>query len=163
MIDLELMQAELLRDEDMVLHVYDDATGRLIRPGSIIIGHPTIGVGRCLDEDGLTEGEALTLLANDIGLYVHQLGGFAWFRNLDAVRQRAIVNMRHQLGMNGLLEFHDMIAALERCDWTAAVAAGRASQWHVHSFARAERVLALIDPDSTPVSNNAGTPVAPGA
>jgi lysozyme len=56
----------LEREEGLRLAVYDDATGKPLLPGMKVVGHPTIGIGRCLDRKGITEAEARALLENDL-------------------------------------------------------------------------------------------------
>lgn len=144
MIDLDLMRAELIRDEGCRLVVYDDATGAPIGPRSMVMGHPTIGVGRALDLAGITEAEAAMMLDGDIQHYLVALDALPWFAAMDGARQRAIVNMRHQLGLGGLLDFRRMIACCSRQDWGGAATAGAASRWYGETPARAERVLSLL-------------------
>lgn len=51
------LRAELRGDEGEVLKVYDDATGKPIGPGSVVVGNPSIAVGRNLSGRGLTTVE----------------------------------------------------------------------------------------------------------
>jgi lysozyme len=143
----------LRRDEGVLLQVYDDANGQQIVPGYRLVGHPTIGVGRALDVHGISQDEATDLLWADMAKYAEELMPLPWFAALDPARRRAIMNMRHQLGLGGLLLFKNMIVCLEAKDYTAAAIAGGKSQWaRTQSPQRAQRVLALLehgDPDKT--------------
>jgi lysozyme len=139
--DPDKMIAELYRDESVRLVVYDDATGKPVGAGNILHGHPTIGVGRCLDTHGISVQECRTMIWNDVTAYYRELSRYTWFTDMDAVRQRAIVNMRHQLGLHGLLQFQTMIAAIERHDWREAVQAGLSSLWAQQTPSRAQRVM----------------------
>lgn len=58
--------------------------------------------------------------------------------------QRALGNLVYQLGVNGVLGFRKMLAALEAGDRTAAAEAALDSKWHQQTPARAKRVAALI-------------------
>ena len=51
----ENIKEMLIKNEGLVLQVYDDS-----------LGYKTIGVGRCLDKNGISEDEAMYLLENDI-------------------------------------------------------------------------------------------------
>lgn len=94
--------------------VYDDATGRPIVPGSTVEGHPTIGVGRCLDTHGITDAEADALFETDIASVEAGLAAnIAWWPRLDAVRQGVLTNMGFQLGVAGVLAFRHMLDALK--------------------------------------------------
>jgi lysozyme len=153
--DEVMMADELARDEGIRLVVYDDATGLAIKPGTLVIGHPTIGIGRALDVNGISATEALGMCEVDIADYLRELRRLSWFNAMDGVRQRAIVNMRHQLGLSGLLAFHDMISAIAARAWTDAVAAGRASKWYRDTPVRGARVMSLLQ-------NGSDTHAAPG-
>lgn len=144
LIDHVRMGKELLRDEGNRLRVYDDATGLPIVPGTTVRGHPTIGAGRSLDLMGLRPFEVLGLLDNDIAEYLDELVRVPWFVGLDPARRRAIVNARHALGMQGLLGFHDMIAALEQGDFDAAADAMLASNWARQEATRVDRAATLL-------------------
>ena len=54
----------IIDHEGMILKVYDDSTGQEVGAGDILVGHPTIGVGRNIAKDGLgiSEDEAKSLL-----------------------------------------------------------------------------------------------------
>jgi lysozyme len=145
--DMLALVSEIVREETVRLTVYDDATGREIRPGSYVVGHPTIGVGRCIDTagKGITSEESAYLLQNDIAQYMTQLSLLPWFAKLDPVRQRAIINMRHQLGMVGLLNFRMMIAALNDGEYTLAAQLGLKSAWASQTPGRARRMMTMIE------------------
>ena len=45
---------DLISDHEGVkLKVYDDATGQELKAGDVLVGHPTIGIGRNVAKDGL--------------------------------------------------------------------------------------------------------------
>jgi len=70
---------DLISDhEGVILKVYDDATGQELKAGDILIGHPTIGVGRNVAKDGLgiSEDEAKYLLLNDISRVEQEIKNF---------------------------------------------------------------------------------------
>ena len=79
---------ELKRDEGVVLTLYKCSAGK-----------NTIGVGRNVDDRGITEDESDYLLGNDIDLCVDELeNNFTWYKNLSDARQRVLVNMCFNLG-----------------------------------------------------------------
>lgn len=87
--------ADLRRDEGEILHAYQDH-----------LGYWTIGVGRLIDKrkgGGLTLAESAYLLGNDINRKTAELDRLMpWWRQLDAVRRRAVLNMAFQMGPNEL-------------------------------------------------------------
>jgi lysozyme len=148
--DVAAMAVELIHDEAIRLTVYDDANGQEIGPGSHVIGHPTIGAGRALDLNGISHAESLVMLATDIQGHLDALMQIDWFTRLDPARQRAIVNMVHQMGVHGVLGFFRMIECIRRDDWTGAAKSGQQSTWARQTPARANRVMAQLLQGASP-------------
>lgn len=95
-------------------------------------GYTTIGIGRNIDErcgNGLTKAERLYLLRNDLNRCRKQLSIYGFFYNLDEVRQEVLIEMCFNLGLDGLLHFSKMIAALVKKDYSEAVTEMHKSQW----------------------------------
>jgi lysozyme len=138
--------AELLRrEEGLRLTVYDDATGQPLLPGMKVVGHPTIGIGRCLDRKGLTTAEATLLLENDIAEIRAQLAkALPWSTVLSEARQVVLQAMAFQLGLAGLLKFRATLAAIQRGDYAAAAEGMLASLWARQTPARAARMAAMM-------------------
>ncbi len=132
--DIARMKAELRRDEGVRLKPYRDTVGKL-----------TIGVGRNLDDTGITEGEADRLLEDDIGRAIADLdGALPWWRNLSEIRQRAVLNMAFNLGLSRLLGFKTMLADLERGDYEGAAREAIDSRWARQIGARAQRIAMML-------------------
>lgn len=152
------LRDDLIREEGTHLVVYDDATGHPIGPGSVLLGHPTIGTGRALDTNGLSDAEVLLLLDNDIKRTEDDLDrGLPWWRSHPEWVQRGMANVCFQLGLRGLLGFHDGLAALQAKDYLAARAAFLNSLWAKQTPARAARIAALFsatDPGSQQGAQN---------
>jgi hypothetical protein len=137
------------------LFVYDDQTGKPITKGSHCFGNPTIGRGRALNIEGISEAESTYLLNNDVAHWRAELGQFSWYTNLDQVRRDAIVNMAHAQGVAGVEGYHDMIAALvkehaetvaalQAQDWKAARDAVLTSHWAGEDPERATRCANML-------------------
>lgn len=94
-----LLAAELERDEGFVKHAYKDS-----------LGFWTIGIGRLIDKargGGITREEALYLKRNDIARFKAEMDKAApWWRTLDAVRRRAVLNMTFNLGSGWITPGH---------------------------------------------------------
>jgi lysozyme len=138
--------AELLRrEEGLRLTVYDDATGKPLLPGMKMVGHPTIGIGRCLDRKGLTAAEATLLLENDIAEIQAELArALPWAGALSETRQVVLQAMAFQLGLAGLLNFRATLAAIQRGDYAAAADGMLASLWARQTPARAARMATMM-------------------
>jgi lysozyme len=143
--DREKMIAELKADEGCRLQVYDDFNSTPLTKGMTCVGHPSIGIGRCLDMRGITETEALTLLNNDIDAFVESLTrNLPLYFGLDEVRQRVLINMGFQMGTAGLLGFHDMLEHMEAWEYDLAADSMADSQWARSEPARSGRLIAMM-------------------
>lgn len=119
--DLARLLEQLERQEDRRYTPYMDCCGKPWRECS---GHPkgslSAGVGLNLDA-GLSDEEIDYLLASRVErAHSDCLRTFPWFRDLDSVRQAALVNLCFNLGLHRLLGFERMIAAMARGDYDAA-------------------------------------------
>ena len=83
----------------------------------------TIGVGRNLEDVGLSEDEIQYLLDNDIKRVLNDCWHhLPWFGDLTEERQFVVIDMMFNLGLGGFLKFKKMIAALEKGDYQEAAA-----------------------------------------
>lgn len=132
--DEKQLSKELIRDEGLRHDPYEDTVGKL-----------TIGVGRNLDDKGISTEEAHLLLRNDIWDVVEDLDReLPWWVHLSDNRQRALANMCFNLGITRLLGFRKMFAAFERGDYYNAAYEATNSKWATQVGVRASRIEALI-------------------
>lgn len=122
------LREQLIRDE-----------GRRLKPYRDTLGILTIGVGRNLDNVGISAAEADFMLDNDIAVRQQSLSRFAWFTALDEARQGVVVNMSF-MGIPRLLAFVKMIQALEVQDYERAAAEMLDSKWAGQVKGRATRL-----------------------
>jgi lysozyme len=126
---------QLARDEGVRLRPYTDTVGKT-----------TIGVGRNLDDVGISREEAMALLANDIKNASDRVEQeFPWASQLDEARHGALVNMCFNMGVGRLLGFHKFLAALEAGDFKTASTEMLQSQWAQQVGARAQRLAQQIE------------------
>lgn len=131
---LDAVTADLRRDEGEVLRPYKDTVGKL-----------TIGVGRNLDDVGISADESAYLLRNDIRKVIDGLDDkLPWWRSLSLNRQRVVVSMAFNLGMGGLLTFKNTLAAMKAGDYPRAAAGMLDSKWRVQVGNRAVRLSNLM-------------------
>jgi len=103
------IEEDLLSDEGLRLQVYDDATGKPLRKGMVLLGNPTIGIGRNCANPGISRIEALMLLANDLVERRTALQkALPWFDRLSSTRQDALLDMSF-MGVRKLLTFKNML------------------------------------------------------
>lgn len=117
--DHQKLLDQLIRHEGIRLRPYRDARGRL-----------AIGVGRALEDVGLTRSEAVTLLAGDVQRVKTELEKrLPFFNNLDAVRQRVLIDIAFASGTMALLKLRPLLTALHAGDWDWAANEIRDAQW----------------------------------
>ena len=93
--------------------------GLRLRPYRNTVGKLTIGVGRNLDDVGITRKEALRLLDHDIAKVRREVKrAFVCFPRQNTVRQNVVLNMVFNLRLPRFLRFRKTIAACShRFSW----------------------------------------------
>ena len=124
----------LIKHEGLRLKPYRDTVGKL-----------TIGVGRNLDDVGITREEARFLLENDIARADVELRrNFLWFPGRNRVRKAVLINMVFNLGISRFKRFKKLIAALERRDWDRAAKEMLNSKWAKQVGRRARELAKMM-------------------
>lgn len=90
----------------------------------------TIGVGRNLEDVGISEEEAEILLQNDIQRAVSQLKErFPWTLELDEVRFAALINFTFNVGIGTVSKFVNAMALLKGKKYDMAADEFLKSRW----------------------------------
>lgn len=131
----DAMLSLLIQDEGLRLKPYKDTVGKW-----------TIGIGRNLDDVGITEAEAKYLCLNDITRVERDLDSkLPWWRGaLNEKRQLVLASMCFQLGIGGVMKFPKFLAALQRGDYADAANEMRESLWAKQTPARCERLARMM-------------------
>lgn len=129
-----MLEKMLRRDEGERLKVYADS-----------LGHPTIGIGRALDTQGISEAEASFLLGNDISRVQQEAQAFPFYAFLRIERQAVVLSMLFQLGFSKFLLFKNFLSAMARGDWKAAAGEMRNSEAYRQTPARWERLAKQME------------------
>ena len=115
--------------------------GLELKPYQCTADKLTIGVGRNIEDRGITEDEARYLLKNDIKIVEDELlSKKPMVAELDAVRQRVLVDMGFNLGIPTLLKFQNMWLAIEQGDFIQASVEMMDSRWARQVGQRAHRL-----------------------
>ena len=87
------------------------------------VGKTTIGYGRNLTDNGISDVEARYLLANDIQSAINDLrAALPWFDSLDEVRQEVLVDLSFNMGISGLLKFKRTLDHIKNGEYPQAAA-----------------------------------------
>lgn len=114
--DLEL---QLIKHEDLRLKPYRCSAGKL-----------SLGVGRNLDDNGISRAEAMMMLRNDITSTRFALEkAVPCFLGLSTQRRRALIDMCFNLGLPRFLQFKQMLAAINVGDFNGAADEMLNSKW----------------------------------
>jgi lysozyme len=108
-------------------------------------GHLTIGIGRNLADRGISQTEAFYLLDEDASYFTSKLSHYLpFFLKLSENRQIALVDMCFNLGVQGFLNFKDMILALESHDYERAAKEMLDSKWAGQVGNRAVKLAQIV-------------------
>lgn len=132
--DISKLKRQLIIDEGISLRLYQDTVGKW-----------TIGIGRNLEDRGISLSEAHYLLDNDIYETMHYLEKYSWFDLLTDVRQRVVVNMCFNLGMTKFSSFRNMIKALAERNYFKASLEMLDSKWARQVGDRAKRLAKMME------------------
>ena len=105
----------------------------------------TIGVGRNLEDVGISEEEAEMLLHNDIQRAKAQLvQKFPWTQELDEVRLAALINFTFNVGIGTVSKFVNAMALLKDGKFDMAASEFLQSRWATQVGQRAIEVTEQI-------------------
>ena len=149
--DKDLLMQKLVAHEGLRLQVYEDS-----------LGIATIGIGRNLEDRGITpeelawmdipnmaivhtmgitEADAVYLAQNDVQIVEEELlRSHPCVENLDAVRQLVLVDMAFNMGVPRLNKFKKMWAAVHDEDYPTAAKEMLDSRWATQVKGRAVKL-----------------------
>ena len=125
--------AILKRDEGVRLFPYKDTVGKW-----------TIGVGRNLDDVGLSMDEVEYLLSNDLKRTEMEARKFDWYAGLDEVRQAVVLSMIFNLGPTRFRGFANTIKSIAAGNYADAARRMLQSKWATQVGDRAVRLAKMM-------------------
>jgi len=124
---------QLIKHEGLRLDLYPDSVGKM-----------TIGVGRNIDDKGISIDEVMLMLDNDIKEVEEQVNHFRWFDTLSEVRRRVIIDMVFNLGITRFKKFKKTIAHISAGDYGGASREMLDSKWAKQVGVRAETLSKMM-------------------
>lgn len=119
--------------------------GLRLKPYRCTAGKLTIGYGRNIEDNGITEAEASFLLENDLRRCWRDCStSFDWFDKLDKIRQGVIAELCFNIGLSRLKGFRKMLAACSRGDFETASCEMLDSLWARQVGKRAQTLADLM-------------------
>jgi lysozyme len=132
--DESTLTQELMRDEGVKLKPYRCTAGKL-----------TIGVGRNIEDNGISNEEAAFMLKADIKNCERDLDILlpGW-KNFSDTRQRVLLNMMFNMGRSRLSGFAKFLTCLKMNDFTGAADQMMDSAWAKQVGQRAVRLRDMM-------------------
>lgn len=119
--------------------------GKKSKPYKDTVGKLTIGIGRNLDDRGITEEEIVFLFGTDVALVEKELDkNLKWWRDMSEVRQRVLADMCFNLGITKLLAFKNTLEAMRTGRYNDAASGMLNSLWAKQVKGRAVRLANMM-------------------
>jgi len=135
MMNMQELHNQIINHEGFRLKPYRCSAGKL-----------TIGIGRNLDDHGISETEARFLMENDLADCVKDLNVIFpnQFQKFPDGIQRVLMDMRFQLGGAGFRKFRKLIQAIRGGDLKEAIVQMKDSRWYHQVTVRAENLIKIV-------------------
>ena len=119
--------------------------GMKLKPYKCTAGKLTIGIGRNLEDVGISEDEAETLLRHDIIEATNQLlNAFPWMGALNDARASAMINFTFNVGIGTVKKFKQTMEYMKNCDYENAATALLDSRYAKQVGSRANEIAEQI-------------------
>jgi lysozyme len=128
----------------------EDHEGRRSKIYRCTAGKNSIGIGRNLDDVGLSDDEIDYLFANDLKRARDAASKYPWFADLSEVRQAAILDLMFNLGATRFAGFRNFIHAMSLKQYAWAAAELENSKWFSQVRRRARRIKSMISTGEWP-------------
>ena len=104
--------------------------GVKLKPYKCTAGKLTIGVGKNIEDNGITLEEAEYLLQNDIAEARSQLlHAFPWMGELNDARISAMINFTFNVGIGTVKKFKNTLSCMQSGEWDKAADEMMDSRW----------------------------------
>jgi lysozyme len=137
----ETLQQRIMRHEGFVAFPKIDVAPMYV----IGYGHDiTETEAKGMYANGISQSDAQTLLASDIAKCKQEVkNDLPWSQGLSGLKQEILEEMAFQIGIEGLLEFKNMLACAQKGDDAGVAENMLASDWHDETPERCEELADL--------------------
>lgn len=136
---------------EKILALIEDHEAYRAKPYRCSAGKLTIGIGRNIEDRGISHDEAVYMAFNDIGDAIHHCHAiFDRFMELSGVRQAILIDMCFNMGPDRFRGFKKMIAAINARDYEKAADEMVDSLWYKQVGRRSKRLVAMMRTDKWP-------------
>lgn len=132
--NMDRIRTTLIKHEGIELKPYRCTSDKL-----------TIGVGRNLDDNGISHETAMQMLTEDVDAAVEDLRrNLSWFDDAPVPVQEALVNLTFNMGMPNLMQFRKTLILLRDGAWDKAADELLDSRYATQVGYRANQVADMI-------------------
>lgn len=118
--------------------------GESLMPYLCTAGRLTVGVGRNIQDNGITLSESRLMLLNDIARCEKEAEQFFFWGRIGEVREAVVLDMLFNLGLTRFRQFKKMTAALDRAKYDLAADEMLDSRWAQQVGQRATRLAEMM-------------------
>lgn len=118
--------------------------GLNLKPYKCPAGKLTIGYGRNLEDNGISQVEAEELLQNDVQCCYIECMKFSFWNKLNDARKVVLLDMCYNLGISRLKGFKKMLAALDLGAYNRAAKEMLDSKWAFDVKTRAKELAQIM-------------------
>ena len=119
--------------------------GLCLKPYRCTAGKLTIGYGRNIEDNGISQTEAEQMLYNDIQTCYGECSKFGFWNKLNEARQAALIDMCFNLGISRLKQFKKMLAAVDKGDYKTASKEMLDSNWARQVKSRSTELAQIME------------------
>lgn len=119
--------------------------GIRLKPYADSVGKITIGVGRNLDDNGISREEAMFMLKNDLAQATAEAARYPWFEGLSENRKNVIISMIFNMGLYRFSKFQKTIRHIEDGDFKKASIEMLDSKWSQQVGIRADELSHMME------------------
>lgn len=133
-----ILKRQLISEEGLRLMPYKDTVGKI-----------TIGVGRNLEDKGISNDEAMELLDNDISYFDMELTNrFPFYSLMSDIRKSVLINMAFNIGIMSIYGFTNMLNNLKLGKYDLAAQDMLDSKWAKQVGSRAITLSNIMKTDN---------------
>jgi lysozyme len=130
---------------EKLISMIKEHEGKKLKPYKCSEGYLTIGWGRNLDSNGISEEEAEQMLKNDIwDAQMDCIRNIKVWGSLDVVRQSVLIDMCFNMGISKLLKFKKTLNDINNKNYKAASLEMLDSKWAKQVGKRAKKLSEMM-------------------
>lgn len=133
-----------MEDNNTLINFIKRSEGCSLKPYKCPAGYLTIGYGRNLETNGISQAEADSLLQNDLAIVMEEVKTIDGFNKLPSIVKICLTDMAFNMGISRLKKFKKMLNAIRSDNYVKALIELIDSKWFTDVGIRAKRILVAI-------------------